>query len=175
MLQSTLPRIIPRILRKPISIAITRSTISIPAARHFSQSTLHHAKDPKMPTGPPKHEMVYFPNMTGALPSESAEFRRVLWTGLYSQVVLMTVPVGGDIGDEVRTLAANPVPTPTISVGTCKISRYSTDDLFASGPHSRPSSNLHIRHRQSDHRGQRPRRQSWRSDGRAGWYAASIR
>ncbi len=54
-----------------------------------------------MSTEPPKHEMVYFPNMTGALPSESAEFRRVLWTGLYSQVVLMTVPVGGDIGDEV--------------------------------------------------------------------------
>ena len=54
-----------------------------------------------MPSGPPKHEMQYFPNMANALPSESAEFRRVLWTGLYSQVVLMTVPVGGDIGDEV--------------------------------------------------------------------------
>ncbi|KAL8949653.1 MAG: hypothetical protein Q9222_004254 [Ikaeria aurantiellina] len=57
-----------------------------------------------MSTGPPKHEMKYFPNMTSALPSESAEFRRVLWTGLYSQVVLMTVPVGGDIGDEVHTV-----------------------------------------------------------------------
>lgn len=54
-----------------------------------------------MSSGPPKHEMQYFPNMTAAMPSESAEFRRVLWTGLYSQVVLMTVPVGGDIGDEV--------------------------------------------------------------------------
>ena len=52
-------------------------------------------------SGPPKHEMVYFPNMVNALPSESAEFRRVLWTGLYSQVVLMTIPVGGDIGEEV--------------------------------------------------------------------------
>lgn len=51
---------------------------------------------------PPKHEMVYFPDMTTSLPSQSAEFRRVLWTGLYSQLVLMTVPVGGDIGDEVR-------------------------------------------------------------------------
>jgi len=51
---------------------------------------------------PPKHEMAYFPNMTGALPSESAEFRRVLWTGLYSQLVLMTVPVDGEIGDEVH-------------------------------------------------------------------------
>jgi hypothetical protein len=50
---------------------------------------------------PPKHEMVYFPSMTTSLPSESRDFRRVLWTGLYSQLVLMTVPVGGDIGDEV--------------------------------------------------------------------------
>lgn len=57
-----------------------------------------------MPSGPPKHEMAYFPNMTAALPSKSGEFRRVLWTGLYSQVVLMTVPVGGDIGDEVHTV-----------------------------------------------------------------------
>ena len=55
-----------------------------------------------MSTEPPKHEMQFFPNMINALPSKSGEFRRVLWTGLYSQVVLMTVPVGGDIGDEVR-------------------------------------------------------------------------
>jgi len=52
----------------------------------------------------PKHEMVYFPQMTTSLPSESGEFRRVLWTGLYSQLVLMTVPVGGDIGDEKHTV-----------------------------------------------------------------------
>ena len=60
-----------------------------------------------MNTGPPKHEMVYFPDMTSALPSKSGEFRRVLWTGLYSQVVLMTVPVGGDIGDEVRNFKSD--------------------------------------------------------------------
>ncbi|KAK0614025.1 RmlC-like cupin domain-containing protein [Immersiella caudata] len=53
---------------------------------------------------PPKHEMQYFPGMTTSLPSESPEFRRVLWTGLYSQVVLMTVPVGGDIGEEIHTV-----------------------------------------------------------------------
>ncbi|OAP55940.1 hypothetical protein AYL99_10092 [Fonsecaea erecta] len=53
---------------------------------------------------PPKHEMAYFPNMTTSLPSESAEFRRVLWTGLYSQLVLMTVPVDGEIGDEKHTV-----------------------------------------------------------------------
>jgi hypothetical protein len=61
---------------------------------------------------PPKHEMAYFPNMTTALPSESAEFRRVLYTGLYSQLVLMTVPVGGDIGDEVRLELTFPTPFP---------------------------------------------------------------
>jgi len=53
---------------------------------------------------PPKHEMQYFPGMTSTLPAESHEFRRVLWTGLYSQVVLMTVPVGGDIGEEIHTV-----------------------------------------------------------------------
>jgi len=52
----------------------------------------------------PKHEMVYFPQMTTALPASSGEFRKVLFTGLYSQVVLMTIPVGGDIGDEVHTV-----------------------------------------------------------------------
>lgn len=42
--------------------------------------------------------------MLSTLPSSSAEFRKVLFTGLYSQVVLMTIPVGGDIGDEVHTV-----------------------------------------------------------------------
>ena len=56
---------------------------------------------PTPSTDPPKHEMAFFPAMTTSLPSESAEFRRVLWTGLYSQLVLMTVPVDGEIGDEV--------------------------------------------------------------------------
>ena len=72
-----------------------------PARRAFSQSAIRSVQDPKMPSGPPKHEMAYFPEMTSALPSKSGEFRRVLWTGLYSQVVLMTVPVDGEIGDEV--------------------------------------------------------------------------
>ncbi|KAL8648933.1 MAG: hypothetical protein Q9210_004697 [Variospora velana] len=74
------------------------------STRLLCTSPILRAKDSKMSTGPPKHEMQYFPNMVNAMPSESAEFRRVLWTGLYSQVVLMTVPVGGDIGDEVHTV-----------------------------------------------------------------------
>lgn len=53
---------------------------------------------------PPKHEMQHFPRMTTSLPSKSAEFRRVLWTGLYSQLVIMTIPEGGDIGEETHTV-----------------------------------------------------------------------
>ncbi|KAM7184218.1 cupin domain containing protein [Rhypophila sp. PSN 637] len=69
-----------------------------------SQDRNKMAEFPKPSSDRPKNEMVYFPSMTTALPSESGEFRRVLWTGLYSQVVLMTVPVGGDIGEEIHTV-----------------------------------------------------------------------
>lgn len=33
---------------------------------------------------------------------ESADFRRVLWTGEHTQLVVMTVPPGGEIGEEVH-------------------------------------------------------------------------
>lgn len=33
---------------------------------------------------------------------ESTQFRKVLWTGEHSQIVIMTIPVGGEIGDEVH-------------------------------------------------------------------------
>jgi len=77
---------------------------ALPVIRSFSTACRQLYKDEKMSAEPPKHEMVYFPQMTTSLPASSGEFRRVLWTGLYSQVVLMTVPVGGDIGDEVHTV-----------------------------------------------------------------------
>ena len=32
----------------------------------------------------------------------SADFRRVLWTGEHSQLVIMTIPPGGEIGEEVH-------------------------------------------------------------------------
>jgi mannose-6-phosphate isomerase-like protein (cupin superfamily) len=32
----------------------------------------------------------------------SSDFRRVLWTGKHTQLVIMTVPVGGEIGEEVH-------------------------------------------------------------------------
>ncbi|KAJ4290519.1 hypothetical protein N0V90_010736 [Kalmusia sp. IMI 367209] len=52
---------------------------------------------------PPKHEAVYF---KGLMSEKRAfgDFRTVLHTGLYSQIVAMEVPVGGDIGDEVHTV-----------------------------------------------------------------------
>ena len=31
---------------------------------------------------------------------QSADFRRVLWTGTHSQLVIMTIPVDGEIGEE---------------------------------------------------------------------------
>jgi mannose-6-phosphate isomerase-like protein (cupin superfamily) len=33
---------------------------------------------------------------------QSADFRRVLWTGEYTQIVVMTLPVDGEIGEEVH-------------------------------------------------------------------------
>ncbi|HEX6970151.1 MAG TPA: cupin domain-containing protein [Micromonosporaceae bacterium] len=33
---------------------------------------------------------------------QSPDFRRVLWTGKHSQLVVMTIPPGGEIGDEVH-------------------------------------------------------------------------
>lgn len=32
----------------------------------------------------------------------SADFRRVLWTGRHSQLVIMTIPAGGEIGEEIH-------------------------------------------------------------------------
>jgi mannose-6-phosphate isomerase-like protein (cupin superfamily) len=33
---------------------------------------------------------------------QSDDFRRVLWTGKHTQLVIMTIPVGGEIGEEVH-------------------------------------------------------------------------
>ncbi|KAI0407973.1 RmlC-like cupin domain-containing protein [Xylaria palmicola] len=81
-------------------LALRNSRLS--GNRAFGTTKMAHFPTPS--SDRPKHEMQHFPNMLMALPSESAEFRRVLWTGLYSQVVLMTVPVGGDIGEEIHTV-----------------------------------------------------------------------
>lgn len=96
-----LSKLTPGTALRTSALASTKPRVIPSINRLFNTTPILPSKDPKMSSGPPKHEMQYFPNMTTAMPSKSGEFRRVLWTGLYSQVVLMTVPVGGDIGDEV--------------------------------------------------------------------------
>nr|WP_120322040.1 cupin domain-containing protein [Catellatospora citrea] len=44
--------------------------------------------------------MIHFTIATVA--EQSADFRRVLWTGEHTQLVIMTIPPGGEIGDEVH-------------------------------------------------------------------------
>jgi len=47
--------------------------------------------------------MAYFPGLTSKVRA-FGQFRKVMHTGLYSQLVTMEIPVGGDIGDEVHTV-----------------------------------------------------------------------
>ncbi|CAE6451242.1 unnamed protein product [Rhizoctonia solani] len=52
---------------------------------------------------PPPKKMAYFPRIE-AQAADSPNFRRVLWTGEHSQLVIMTIPVDGEIGEEVHTV-----------------------------------------------------------------------
>ncbi|KAF8681077.1 enoyl-CoA hydratase isomerase family [Rhizoctonia solani] len=54
-------------------------------------------------TSPPPKKMAHFPKIESQA-SESHDFRRVLWTGEHSQLVIMTIPVDGEIGEEVHTV-----------------------------------------------------------------------
>ena len=87
-----------------LSTIAKRVTLTLPKPQPSILYTTRKMANIKPNTSPPAHEMVYFPGMTTTLPSTSSVFRKVLFTGLYSQVVLMTIPVGGDIGDEVHTV-----------------------------------------------------------------------
>lgn len=60
-------------------------------------------KDSNMPSGPPKHQIAYFPKLTSEVRA-FGQFRKVIHTGLFSQLVSMEIPVGGDIGNEVHTV-----------------------------------------------------------------------
>jgi hypothetical protein len=61
---------------------------------------------------PPSHEMVHFPGLMSEKRS-FGDFRTVLHTGLFSQIVAMEVPVNGEIGDEVRRPLYQ-IPQPSI-------------------------------------------------------------
>lgn len=74
----------------------------LPRPRHRPLSTIAtlQRKDAAMSSEPPPHEMVVFKGLTSET-RNFGEFRKVLHTGLYSQLVAMEIPVRGDIGDEV--------------------------------------------------------------------------
>ncbi|MPV35981.1 cupin domain-containing protein [Georgenia subflava] len=38
----------------------------------------------------------------GQIAQDNPDFRRVLWTGQHAQIVIMTIPAGGEIGEEVH-------------------------------------------------------------------------
>ncbi|KAI0935243.1 hypothetical protein AcV7_003737 [Taiwanofungus camphoratus] len=57
---------------------------------------------PKPNIQPPKGFKII--NNVIKMASESDKFRRVVWTGRHSQMVIMTVPVGGEIGEETHTV-----------------------------------------------------------------------
>ncbi|OSX65926.1 hypothetical protein POSPLADRAFT_1131964 [Postia placenta MAD-698-R-SB12] len=57
---------------------------------------------PKPNTKPPKKAAVI--HNVAKIASESDKFRRVVWTGKHSQMVIMTVPVGGEIGEETHSV-----------------------------------------------------------------------
>lgn len=88
---------------RPLPRLTYTSTLRLqPRSRAFSTTPTPFGKDSSMPNTPPKHEMVHFPQLASSY--SPGEFRKVLHTGLYSQVVAMEIPVGGDIGEEVSLL-----------------------------------------------------------------------
>lgn len=90
------------VISNPFSSQVHSKASQDTRSRPFSSTSATMAAFPTPSSDPPKHQMAYFPQISSTLPSKNTEFRRVLWTGLYSQLVLMHIPVGGEIGDEVR-------------------------------------------------------------------------
>lgn len=55
---------------------------------------------PNRADAPPRHQMVVLKGLLGG-ERRWGEFRKVVHTGLYSQIVAMEVDVGGQVGEEV--------------------------------------------------------------------------
>jgi hypothetical protein len=101
MLKTLLPRtpnFLPRALglSKPFVAQFHRSAIMSESQKVAEYKQAGNRKD-----AVPAHDMVYFKGLTSSKRA-FGDFRTVLHTGLLSQIVAMEVPVGGDIGDEVR-------------------------------------------------------------------------
>ena len=81
------------------NVDAARFALSIRSATRASFVTMAQWK----PNTDPPETVCVIKNIV-KLASESDKFRRVLWTGRNSQLVIMTIPVGGEIG-EVSTRA----------------------------------------------------------------------
>jgi putative ABC transport system ATP-binding protein len=81
-----------------VSRPFTSTTTKLATAKMDAYKKAGNRKD-----APPAHEMVHFPGLMSEKRS-FGDFRTVLHTGLFSQLVAMEVPVGGEIGDEVCQL-----------------------------------------------------------------------
>ena len=95
---------------------------------------------------PPKHQIVYFKGLTSEV-REFGKFRKVLHTGLYSQLVAMEVPVGGEIGDEVSSIFSEHVLKSITFFSDCGVT-FVNEDVnwwFGVGSHSRSDPALYLR------------------------------
>lgn len=82
---------------------LTSQRITKTGIRQFTKTvTATMPRDSKVSTEKPNHEPIHFPKMTSLAAKDIPHFRKVMWTGLFSQVVLMNIPVKGDIGEEVH-------------------------------------------------------------------------
>jgi hypothetical protein len=82
---------------KPTVVSLSRpfSVSKAITAKMDAYKKIGNRKD-----APPAHKMVHFQGLLSEKRS-FGDFRTVLHTGLFSQLVAMEVPVGGEIGDEV--------------------------------------------------------------------------
>lgn len=180
-----------QILIKPSSRSfLLQPLLFYPSFRSFTSSQTFSApkskpkhRAPKMP--PPPKKMHHLKSIN-AIPSQYPEFRNVLWTGESSQLVVMTVPVGGEIGEEVghrfEQIPFRPVLIECCSPPTAPTSSFhapppgrsahlSPVPFFPSyrspsfvsliGPHRRPALDLH--------KGVVQSHSSRRGDGGQGW------
>jgi len=118
------------------TVPTTRQALrtTTPLLRPFHSTSSIMADFPeghKDQSSPPPHQLVYFKGLTKNV-REFGVFRKVLHTSMYSQLVAMEIPVGGDIGVCISNLANE--------------STYSTSSL-GRGTHGRPSTHLHFRRR----------------------------
>ncbi|KAF4312260.1 Cupin RmlC-type [Botryosphaeria dothidea] len=82
----------------PVGTPRSRSPV-----RGFASTSAGMGKQDGVENKPPRHEMTVFENLLSEQ-RRFGVFRKVLHTGLYSQLVAMEIPPNGDIGEEVHSV-----------------------------------------------------------------------